>query len=80
MQHRKKEHVRAIPHCNNASSGKCLFGAENCWFQHSEIDKRNEHENNEKTNGNLYNDEIIRKIFDMMENFTQRIVDIENNL
>ena len=48
MHHRKKEHVRAIPHCNNANSGKCLFGAENCWFQHSEIDKRNEHENNAK--------------------------------
>jgi hypothetical protein len=30
-----------------------------------------------KENGELYNNEIIRKIFDMMESFAQRIVDME---
>ena len=34
--------------------------------------------NNENPNENLYNDEIIRKIFDMMGNFTHRIVQVEN--
>ena len=42
------------------------------------MDKPKENENIEKPNGNLYNDEIIRKIFDMMENFTDRIVQVEN--
>ena len=32
---------------------------------------------NEKTNGSLYNDEIIRQTIDMMESFTHRIVDME---
>ena len=36
-----------------------------------------ENENKEKINNSLYNDEIIRKIFDMMESFAHRIVDIE---
>lgn len=77
MCHRKKQHVQAVPYCNKASSGKCIFGNENCWFQHNEIKKSEENENNEKTNQNLYNDEIIRKMFDMMESFTHRIVEME---
>ena len=72
MQHRKRNHVLAVAYCNKATSGNCIFGQENCWFQHGEKNK-----NKEKPNGSLYKDEIIRKIFDMMESFTQRIVEVE---
>ena len=75
MRHRKKEHVLAVSLCNKASSGNCVFGEENCWFQHGEINKFHEKEKNE--NGELYNNEIIRKIFDIMESFAQRIGDME---
>jgi hypothetical protein len=52
----------------------CIFGDANGWFQHKEIKKYEENENNEN-NKNLYKDEIIRKMFDVMENFTHRIVE-----
>ena len=58
--------------CNKGSSGECIFGKENCWFQHSEMDKANgngieNNENEDDRNGNLYNNELIKQIFDMME-------------
>ena len=54
-------------------SGFCKYGSEKCWFKHDKND------NNEKQNDN---EEVIEKIFQMMEKFTQQIVDIKeiNNL
>jgi hypothetical protein len=77
MSHRKRKHVQAVSHCNKASSGNCIFGEGNYWFLHGEKNKSYENENKENANGNIYNDEMIRKIFDMMDSFTHKIVDIE---
>ena len=47
----------------------CWYGHEKCWFQHDDI----ENTENEKST----NKEITSKLFDMMETFTQRIINIE---
>lgn len=76
MHHRKLEHAQSVPHCKKANSGTCWFGARNCWFLH-EADTSIQNGNKENLNGNNYNEEVIQKIFDMMETFTTRIVQLE---
>ena len=73
MHHRKLEHEQTVPHCKKASSWTCWFGSRKCWFLH-EKDTLNQNGNEEKLNGKKYNEEVIQKIFDMMETFTTRIV------
>ena len=48
---------------------KCKYGAQTCWYQH------NLKTNNEQ---NDVNQEVIEKLFKMMEQFTERIIDLEN--
>ena len=69
MLHKKKDHSESIPICREALNGTCKFGKINCWYNHE-----NE---NEKSN---CTEEVFDKLFDMIEKFTQRIVQIENNL
>ena len=50
--------------CKNASNKTCWYGAEKCWFKHTNAcDQENEmNENQEITDGNLYTkDNIHRK-------------------
>ena len=54
------------------------FGRMKCWFNHEEYESSNDIRNEE--NATNVNQEVIDKIFDMMENFTKRIIEIENNL
>jgi hypothetical protein len=78
MKHRRHEHVERVPVCRDALNGTCQFGNIKCWFNHEDIENFNGNEN--MKNGNNFNQEVIDKIFDMMENFTKRIMEIENNL
>ena len=78
MKHRRHEHVESVPLCRDASNGSCQFGKVKCWFNHQEEEIPNGNRNME--NGMNVNQEVIDKIFDMMENFTRRIMEIENNL
>ena len=68
--------------CRNANLKMCLYGAKKCWFQHNEQEdhQNNENENNEKEIEE--NREVIQKIFKMMENFTNEIIQLKelNNL
>ena len=66
------------PLCRDASNGSCQFGKIKCWFNYKkdEISNGNRH----MENGTNINQEVIEQIFDMMENFTRRIMEIENNL
>ena len=67
--HLKREHVRSTPQCNKTI---CKYGAEKCWFLHTE---------NEAQENNLNkNCEITSKLFDMMETFTNRIMKIEKRI
>ena len=78
LHHRKRHHVDSVPSCRNVISGACKYG-ENCWFNHGDSLNSSKNENNEKQNDN---EEVIEKIFKMMEKFTQQIVKMKemNNL
>jgi hypothetical protein len=78
MKHQKIDHEDTVNTCNHALKGTCHFGSENCWFRHEEQVITNGDKKNMNNVEN--NQEVIEKIFDMMEKFTDRIVHIENNI
>ena len=61
------------------TSGTCKYGSENCWFNHGDSINSSKNENKEKLNDN---EEVIEKIFKMMEKFTEQIMNMKeiNNL
>ena len=58
------------------------FWCKNCWFDHSDnkitYTSGNENENAEYLQN--INQEIMEKLVEMMEKFTQRIIQIENKI
>ena len=78
MSHRKTAHAKKIPICKNSMNGFCQFGRKHCWFNHDETETLNGNRNIEHVNDQ--NQEMIAKIFDMVEKFTQRIVHLESKI
>ena len=79
MHHRKHEHVKEVPQCTKSANGTCWFDAKTCWFHHEEIERTNDKRNGDELKNNIYNEEMIEKIFNMMEVFTQRILKLESD-
>jgi hypothetical protein len=67
MKHASK---MSVPLCKNASKNMCWYGAENCWFRHEQKEKIIINESQV----------ITTKIFEMMDKFTKRIIQIENEM
>ena len=59
--------------CRNGESGKCSYESQDCWFRH-EISER-VFESDKSTNEQ---NEVIEKVFRMLEKMTERILEIEN--
>ena len=78
MNHRKDEHSRNVTICRNAINGTCHFGMGRCWFKHNEMEISNG--NGSIENLNDQNQEVIDKFLGMVENFTQRLVQLENKI
>ena len=74
QHHKKNEHFMSVPLCRNDSKNTCWYGAEKCWFRHLETNSCNQQ--------NLLNQkqDITAKVFEMMETFTKRILQIENQM
>jgi len=75
MKHRKIEHTRKVRQCKHETNGSCPFGSQLCWFKHTDTKNANDKDTNVDVN-NESND-ITKKILDMMENFTKRIIELE---
>ena len=74
MEHRKLEHFQKISSCKKEMDGFCRFGDEKCWYAHK-------YSFQSKKTENLNEDpELINRLFTMMEKFTKRIENIENQL
>ena len=67
--------INVVKDCKNFKEGKCSYN-ENCWFKHQGIHKK-ENENIEDVD-NENNAEMMKKIFEIVEKFTKRIVDVED--
>ena len=77
MHHNKKKHKNKVPLCKKSIHGTCLFGNDNCWFIHQEVD---DGEKITKDDEITKDKEMVAKIFDMMEAFTKRLIEIEQKV
>ena len=75
QHHKKQEHIMSVPLCRNYSKNTCWYGDDKCWFQHLEIATGYNQQNLINQN-----QEMTEKVFDMMETFTQRIIQLENQM
>ena len=77
--HNKRNHIDSVPTCKYMIYETCKYGSKNCWFNHGEGETSTMNENDKKLNDDT---EVIEKIFQMMEKFTQQIVKMKemNNL
>ena len=67
MNHRKKIHAENIGTCRYELRGSCWFSANECWFMH-------DNSSSEYTK----NTEILKRLFDLMEKFAERMTILEN--
>ena len=65
MQHKKSEHGAQVQMCRNTD--QCPY--QNCWFRHG---------TNKCDEQNYPKQDITEQMLNMLENFTQRIMKIEN--
>ena len=70
LQHKKLEHETTVRECRNDMNNQCRFGDKNCWFIHIKETNLEKKENQQ----------ITEQIFGMMETFTKRILELENNI
>ena len=70
MTHKKKQHTESVPRCREEIN--CRFG-EKCWFLHFNSENLNVYENGK-------NQDYLEKLFDMVEKFTNRIIQLENKI
>ena len=75
LKHRKRFHEENVPACKNEKNGTCTYGNQNCWFKHSENEDINKNEENE--NSKIEKDEVVQRLFQMMEKLTECIFQIE---
>ena len=86
MNHRKAKHSENVSICKNEITGSCQYGSQNCWFNHNGI-QNNEGailNENRNENGNYMensqNNELMQKLVEMVEKYTQRIISLENSM
>ena len=65
--------VQLVPECREYVNGACRFEKNGCWFGHCEV---------EPAQAEMQADEpaLMDRLFKMMEHFTERINNIENQL
>ena len=83
--HRKQHHVELVQSCRQYRLGTCKYASDKCWFRHSDTTESITNKNEENVNEGekseqiiKYNQEVIEKLFNMMEKMTERIVQMEN--
>ena len=67
MYHRKESHVNIVKMCRKESS-ECIFG-DRCWYKHT----TNENKSEPIENSN----DLIQRLFGMMENFAKKLEVLE---
>jgi hypothetical protein len=71
MNHRKKQHTQSVPACRDNINGTCRRDTSTCWFKHEDSN----HENTEHESSDM-----MKRLFEMMENFTERMNQMETQL
>lgn len=76
MEHRKLEHVNHVLDCSANKNGSCRYGSQECWFKHQNNEANNDHE---EISG-IKTVDLVKRLFDMMEAFAERISKMENQM
>jgi hypothetical protein len=79
MDHRKNEHTDKIAECRENKNGSCRFKSKDCWFKHNESESNNEMGKTLENSGIVTND-MVGRLFNMMEAFAERMATIENQM
>ena len=69
LRHKKNSHTHLVPTCKNNFNGECKYGEIYCWFKH---EKKEVSEND-----TIEKNEVVQKIFEVMEKITERITKLE---
>jgi hypothetical protein len=72
MKHRKTRNIEQVPIC---TIGTWCNTDEQCWYKHSEHEVNDKNNEEKETSQN-----IMKRIFDIMEKYRERIGNIENKL
>ena len=75
LNHKKRNHENSVKKCKNMNNGSCKYGDERCWFKHTDQTKMKENEETET----IFNEknEVVQKLFMMMEKMTEQIFQME---
>ena len=76
MEHRKSEHIENVLVCKENKNDACVYRSQKCWFKH-----QSEEQNviDDKIGG-IKTVELVKRLFDMMEAFAERISHVENQM
>ena len=69
LNHKKIDHIISVQQCKNETRNSCKYGAKKCWYRHKSQTSNEE---------NNFHEDVIEKLFNMMEKFTERILSLEN--
>ena len=73
LRHKKQEHFHLVQLCRNEMKDQCIYGSQGCWFRHEKSEAVDSDASSNDKN------EVIEKMFGMLEKITKRIVQIENH-
>ena len=76
MEHRKSAHPSLSAKCKNIDYGYCDYGVI-CWFRHTNEIMNNE-EDNENNDGSNNPENVMQRVFKLMEEMTIRMTRLEN--
>ena len=76
MKHKKECHIQTVQVFKNRI---CIYGRQKCWYKHEELETETIEPIEEEFKNNK-NEETTQRIFKMMENFTLKITEIENQM
>ena len=74
LKHRKLVHIDLVPECKNIREGACPYGDTKCWFKHN-LEKYHTKEQN--VGENIEYNEVVKKLFDIVEKVTERLTKLE---
>lgn len=75
MEHRKNEHINNVKECDKNKNASCEFGENMCWYKHEK-----DIQNTESEIGGVKTVDLVKRLFDMMESFAERMRNIENQI
>jgi hypothetical protein len=70
MKHRRNDHSDIVPECRDYVNNCCRFQKETCWFKHGERIENQE----------IKSPDMVERLFDMMEKFSERMEMMESQL